>query len=78
MGTSHAIPNGNERGREMTVIAYSASVFSEETQQEVKIIAYEGDYATIEVPPNELMFTREQLRKLGHACLAIADTMGRR
>jgi hypothetical protein len=59
----------------MTATTYTASVFSEETQQEVKVIVYENEYASIEVPTTEVMFNREQLRQLGMACLSMSDML---
>ena len=59
----------------MSDITYTASVFSEATQQEVRVIAYEDKYASIEVPDMEVMLTREQIRKVGLACLRISDLM---
>lgn len=35
-------------------------------------------YASIELPTMELMLDSEQLRKLGRACLVLADVMERR
>jgi len=62
----------------MSEVTFTASLFSEDTQQEVRVIVYDKAYASIELPTMELMLDSEQLRKLGRACLVLADVMERR
>jgi hypothetical protein len=58
-------------------VTYTASVFAEDTQQEVKVIVYGHHYASIEVPKEELQLTRAQLLAVGEACYQLADTIMR-
>jgi hypothetical protein len=63
------------KGERMHDVTYTASVFAEDTQQEVKVIAHGQHYASIEVPKEELQLTRAQLLAVGEACYQLADTM---